>query len=121
LGQISGGAGRSSLLRLDLEDFAAHFATRIERAADRISEAKTAPTVDRDAIFLRMRVIPIARRSLRRAAENAVLMDPWLLGRRVESGNSQSPPLSPNAESRNWKRSLSVGSTRVVFSSSPFS
>lgn len=64
--------------RLKLEDFVAHFSIRVERAADQI--AKNAdPSIQRNTILWKMLLIPMARRSLRRADDDAALMDLWLL------------------------------------------
>ena len=64
--------------RLALENFVTHFSVTVERAADLIAEG-AAPAVQRDTVLWKMRAIPAARRTLRRADEGAVLLDLWLL------------------------------------------
>jgi len=64
--------------RLKLEDFVTSFSTRIEQACDEISQEVDDPSIRRNTVYFKMRVVPLARRTLDLADEQAVIMDLWL-------------------------------------------
>ena len=65
--------------RIELEEFVRSFATRIERAADEISDRETDAGLRRNAVFWKSRIIPSARAALDRAEDQASFMDLWLI------------------------------------------
>ena len=72
-----------SPLRMELEDFTAFVASRVEQAADNILEANDSAAIDRNTLFWRMRVIPMCRRTLILGDDDAVLLELWLIARRM--------------------------------------
>jgi hypothetical protein len=77
--------GRSELTneRRGLIDFVQFFSNRIERAASQISRRTGDMRIKRNTVYFKLRVIPLARRSLELADVQAATMDLWLYSEMV--------------------------------------
>jgi hypothetical protein len=69
----------ASSQRIRLRDLVQFFSNRVERAADDIAQQEQDPSIDRNTVYWKLRVIPYAQSALLRADDQGVVLQLWLV------------------------------------------